>query len=71
MRFWCEYFPSVPSRPLPRLSPPVITSDLRGDTGTPLTGRRTCGAALRLIKFEIIEMIGGAATQAARLPPLP
>ncbi|KAK5867081.1 hypothetical protein PBY51_011600 [Eleginops maclovinus] len=36
-----------------------------------LTGRRTCGAALRLIKFEIIEMISGAATQAARLLPLP
>ncbi|KAI4825096.1 hypothetical protein KUCAC02_020794, partial [Chaenocephalus aceratus] len=24
------------------------SADLRGDTGTPLTGRRTCGAALRL-----------------------
>lgn len=35
-----------------------------------VTARRMCGATPRLIKFEIIEMITGAATQAASLPPI-
>lgn len=38
---------------------------------SPLTGRRTCGAAPGLIKFEIVVMISGAATHSASLPPLP
>lgn len=37
---------------------------------SPLTGRRTRGATPGLIKFEIVEMISGAATPTAILPSL-
>ena len=52
------------------LSSPRISEEI-ANRHSPLTGRRTCGATPRLIKFEIVEMISGAATQAARLSSAP
>lgn len=52
------------------LSSPQISKEIV-NRHSPLTGRWTCGATPRLIKSEIVEMISGAATQAASFPPLP